>query len=67
MIVLDRQDYINKAMDLLVQRDTYNSLTADPLTKQKKLMNTFKTIKAEEGLGTSHTQKILSNWHRPLK
>ena len=35
MVVLNRQDYISKAKDLLVQKDTYRPLTADPTNKHK--------------------------------
>ena len=51
-MVLERQDYINKAMDISVDRDTYQPLTADPANKHKnKLINMLRTIKAEGGLG----------------
>ena len=54
MVKLDRHDYINKAMDLLAERDTYEPVTADPTSKHKnKLINMLWTIKAEGGLGGS--------------
>ena len=35
MVVLDKQNYFNKAKDLLVGRDTYRLITGDPTIKQK--------------------------------
>ena len=49
MVVLDKQDYFYKVQDLLEQRDAYRPLEAEPTNKHKnKLINTFRTIKAEE-------------------
>ena len=54
LIVLDREDYINKAMDLLADRDTYRPLRPDPRNKLKnKLINVLRTIKVERGLGVT--------------
>ena len=51
MVVLDRQDYISKAMNLLADRDTYGPLTTDPTNKHKnKLINMLRTIRPEGGL-----------------
>ena len=51
MVVLDKQDYTNKAQDLLAQRDTYRPLTANPTNKhKKKFIILFRTIKAQGGL-----------------
>ena len=33
MVVPEKQDYINKAQDILVKRDTYRPLPADPTNK----------------------------------
>ena len=55
MLVLDKQEYINKAKDHLVESDMYRPLTADPTNKHKsKLINMFRTIKAEGELGEYH-------------
>ena len=35
MVLLDKQDYINKVDDLLAQRETYSPLVADPTNKHK--------------------------------
>ena len=35
MVVLDKQDYTNKAHDLLAQRNPYRPLTVDPTNKHK--------------------------------
>ena len=53
MVVMDRQDYINKANHLLNQ-NTYKIITKDPTNSIKnKLINILKTIKTKSGLGTS--------------
>ena len=53
MVVMDRQDYINKANHLLNQ-NTYKTITKDPTnTIKNKLINILKTIKTKSGLGTN--------------
>ena len=53
MVVMDRQDYINKANHLLNQ-NTYKTITKDPTNSIKnKLINILKTIKTKSVLGTS--------------
>ena len=57
MIIMDRQDYINKANQLLNQ-DTYKVITKDPTnTIKNKLINILKNIKTKTGLGTN-TYKV---------
>ena len=52
MVVLDNQDYINKAKDILSQKDTYRPSTVDPTTIHKnKFINILRTIMAQCGLG----------------
>ena len=41
VVVLDKQEYINKALDLLAQRDTYRALVADPNKKYKNKLNSI--------------------------
>ena len=63
MVVLVKEDFINKVQDLLAQRDTSRPLVADTTNKQKnKLINTLRTIKAVGGL-EDNSQKITSKWH----
>ena len=51
MLVLDKQDYFNKAQDLLGQRDIYRTLVVDTNKNHKtKLINILTTIKAQEGI-----------------
>ena len=51
MVVMDRQDYINKANHLLNQ-STYKVITKDPTnTIKNKLLNILKSIKTKTGLG----------------
>ena len=53
MVIMDRQDYINKANQLLNQ-DTYKAITKDPTnTIKNKLINILKNIKTKTGLGTN--------------
>ena len=53
MVVMDRQDYINKAKHLLNQ-NTYKTITKDLTnTIKNKLINILKTIKTKSGLGTN--------------
>ena len=53
MVVMDRQDYINKANQLLNQ-NTYKVISKDPTnTIKNKLINILKTIKTKSGLGTN--------------
>ena len=49
MVIMDRQDYLNKANQLLNQ-DTYKTLTKDPTnTIKNKLINILKNIKTNQG------------------
>ena len=53
MVVMDRQDYINKANQLLNQ-NTYKVISKDPTnTIKNKLINILKNIKIKSGLGTN--------------
>ena len=48
MVVLNKQDYLNKAQNLLEQSNTYRTLSTDNTKKQKiKLINLLKVIKAQ--------------------
>ena len=50
MLVMDGEEYIKKAEELLSQ-STYKSIPTDPTTKYKnKLINLLTTIKAEGGI-----------------
>ena len=49
MVIMDRQDYINKANHLLNQ-NTYKSITKDPTNSIKnKLINILKGSKLKQG------------------
>ena len=53
MVVMDKQDYINKANQLLNQ-NTYKVISKDPTnTIKNKLINILKGIKTKTGLGTN--------------
>ena len=58
MVIMDRQDYINKANDLLYQ-STYKSIAKDPTNSIKnKLINILKRVKTKTGLD-SNTYKSM--------
>ena len=58
LVVLDKEDYIHKAEDLL-QQPNYKILTSDPTTKHKnKLITLRKSIKAEGGMNESLYKKL---------
>ena len=58
MVIMDRQDYINKANHLLNQ-STYKSITKDPTNSIKnKLINMLKRVKTKTGLD-SNTYKSM--------
>ena len=51
LVVMDRQDYIRKARNLLADTTTYRPIQSDPINKHKaKLINILKNIKAEIGM-----------------
>ena len=50
LVVMDKEDYVQKAKELLDQ-PTYKTISSDPTTKYKnKLVNLLKAIKAEGGI-----------------
>ena len=58
MVIMDRQDYINKANHLLNQ-STYRSIAKDPTSSIKnKLINILKRVKNQTGLD-SNTYKSM--------
>ena len=58
MVVMDKEDYINKSEELL-QSFTYKVLTTDPTTKHKnKLISLLKSIKAEGGINESTYKRL---------
>ena len=53
MVIMDRQDYINKANQLLNQ-NTYRSIAKDPTSSIKnKLINILKRVKNQTGLDSN--------------
>ena len=51
MVILDKEDYINKAQALLQATNTYKVLKKDPTSQLKnKLINQLKDIKQTGGL-----------------
>ena len=59
LVVMDKEQYINKAEELLNQ-PTYKTIPSDPTTKYKnKLITLLKTIKTEGGMSVAFVQKTL--------
>ena len=57
MVVMDRQDYINKAQGLLDDKDTYRPISKDPTAKVKKtsLYTYLKTANFRDRSTNLHT------------
>ena len=54
MVIMDRQDYMDKANTLLNQNTTYRSIPRDPTTTIKnKLINILKRVKSQTGLDST--------------
>ena len=59
MVIMDQQDYINKAQSLLQDTNTYNVLPKDLTSHLKnKLITLLKDIKQTEGLNTQKYKKL---------
>ena len=58
LVVMNKEDYIKKAEDLLNQ-PTYKLISADPTNRQKtKLINLLKNIKAEGGINEETCKRM---------
>ena len=67
MVVMDKQDYINKANQLLNQ-NTYKIISKDPTnTIKNKLINILKGIKTKTGLGTNTYKSMYCTGSVPPK
>ena len=61
MVVMDRQDYINKANHLLNQ-STYKSIAKDPTNSIKnKVINILKRVKTKTGLYSNTYKSMYPN------
>ena len=59
MVVIDKQDYTDKALSLLMDTNTHRIINKDPTTKlRKQLINTLKDIKQTGGLSDSSYRKV---------
>ena len=62
MVVMDREDYVRKAEELLSQ-PTYKPIPTDPTTKYKnKLISLLKTIKTEGGINDAINRRLYPIW-----
>ena len=67
MVIMDRQDYINKANSLLNQ-NTYRSITRDPIYSIKnKLISILKRVKNQTGLDSNTYKSMYPTGCVPLK
>ena len=58
LVVMDKEDYINKAQDLL-KEETYRIIPEDPTNKQKnKLIQLLKKIKTEGDINEDNYKKM---------
>ena len=46
-MVINKQDYLGKAHDLLADRDNHKPIPGDPTNRLKKLIQTFRNIKTK--------------------
>ena len=61
MVVMDRDNYIDKAISLLADTNTYKTITKGSTTKLKnKLSQTLRDIKTKEDSVTTDTGKCTS-------
>ena len=68
MVIMDKQDYINKAQALLQDTNTYKVLPKDPTSHLKnKLITLLTDIKQTGGLTTQKLQTTLSHQCSPPK
>ena len=59
MVVMDREDYTDKAHLLLADTNTYKPITKDPTNRLKnKLSKTLKDIKNQRGLNDYIYSKV---------
>ena len=59
MVVMDKQDYMDKAFSLLTDTNTYRTINKDPTTKvRNQLINTLKDITQTGGLNDSIYKKV---------
>ena len=59
MVVMDKQDYTDKALTLLADTSTYSTINKDPTTRlENKFINTLRDIKQTGGLNDSTYWKV---------
>ena len=59
MVVIDREDYTNKANQLIVDTNTYRPIPKDPTNKLKnKLAQTLRDIKTQGGLSDIRYKRL---------
>ena len=60
MVVMEREDYMDKAQSLLADNTTYKTITKDPTNKLKnKISLTLRDIKNKEDLVTTITEMCI--------
>ena len=61
MVVMNREDYTDKALSLLADPNTYKTITKDPTTKLKKLSKMLRYIKNQGGHSDHGYRKVYPN------
>ena len=61
-VVMDKQEYTDKALTLLTDTSTYNTISKDPTTRlMNKLISTYKDIKKQGGINGHNKQETVSH------
>ena len=59
VVVMNKQDYTDKALSLLSDTNTYNMINKDPTTRLRNtLITKFKDIKQKGGLSDTTYRKV---------
>ena len=68
MVGIDKQEYLNKAKDLLLDKDIYIPISGDPTTRHKnKLIKILRTIKTQGGLSDTTYKRLYPTSAVPSK
>ena len=68
MVVMDKEDYTDKALSLLADTSTYSIINKDPTTNLKnKLVETVRDIKKQGGLSDCSYRRVYPTSAVPLK
>ena len=58
-VAMDKQDYTDKALTLLTDTSTYNTISKDPITRlRNRLITTLKDVKQKAELSDTAYRKV---------